>query len=168
MLCRLAGEKDLPAVQTMFHEIVDHMNATGVCIWDDVYPCAFFAEDIANRELYLLQNDDALAAAFVLSPACEGDSVIRWQDCGAKAVYLRRFGVSAGLSRRGIGMRAVDEAARIARESGAQWLRLLVYEANGPAMRLYEKAGFTRGGGSFDLDFYDGSSLHEYGYELKL
>lgn len=169
MRCRLAEERDLARVQAMFHKIVDHMNATGVCIWDDVYPCAFFAEDIVHGQLFLLEDDGgALAAAFALSPDCEGDSVIGWQQPDARALYLCRLGVNVERERRGVGMLAVREAARLVRESGAQWLRLLVCEGNDPAMRLYEKAGFTRGSGAFDLTFYDGSSLHEFGYELRV
>jgi ribosomal protein S18 acetylase RimI-like enzyme len=51
----------------------------------------------------------------------------------------------------GLGRRLLDEAARWARERGAGTLHLSVTEGNGPAIRLYESAGFRFTGESEPL-----------------
>lgn len=36
------------------------MDENGVPIWDEIYPCEFFAEDIENNRLYVFMEEDDL------------------------------------------------------------------------------------------------------------
>ena len=56
----------------------------------------------------------------------------------------------------------------ISKSLGAEYLRLFVVDINKPAIRLYQKNGFTKVDGVYDEVFDDGYVLREIGYEIKL
>lgn len=43
---RQAIMRDLPQLKDMYKRIIQNMNEQDIQIWDDVYPCEFFEEDI--------------------------------------------------------------------------------------------------------------------------
>lgn len=46
MKFRLAENHDLPELKDMYRQIIKHMDESGIQIWDNIYPCEFFEEDI--------------------------------------------------------------------------------------------------------------------------
>lgn len=165
---RLARADDLPQLKEVFGRIIQDMNRKGIEIWDDVFPCEFFAGDIGARALYVLTEGETIVSAFALYPALRGEDKVDWPKPGARAMYLNRFGVSVDYARRGVGSAMLRHAAAIAREQGADALRLFVVDINTPAIRLYEKNGFRRAGGMFREEIAEDFVLNEYGYELDL
>lgn len=165
---RLAEAADLPALQAMYRGIVAHMRAQGLEIWDDVYPCGFLGEDVAARQLYVLTEAGEIVAAFALSERAAGRMDSDWPLGDVRAMVLDRLGVNVCFQRRGVGARALDAAAQIARERGARALRLFVVEENAPAIRLYERQGFVRKAGVHLEEIDAELTLREYGYERKL
>lgn len=61
---RLAVVQDLPQLKGMYKQIIENMNEQDIQIWDDVYPCEFFAEDIKNQRLYVLLNGSEIVSGF--------------------------------------------------------------------------------------------------------
>lgn len=60
----------------MYQKIIDHMDQNKIRIWNDIYPGAFFEDDIKNKNLYLLTgNDDQndIIAAFALCESNDGE-----------------------------------------------------------------------------------------------
>ena len=57
---RLATMKDLPLLKSVYKDIIQNMEKQQVCIWDDIYPCEFFAEDIPRYQIYT-HNCDTVA-----------------------------------------------------------------------------------------------------------
>lgn len=188
MHARLATQDDLPQIKSLFKAIVKNMDTQGIQIWDDVYPCEFFAEDIECERLYVLEmpNDvntnsnpyeyDAskpttsssiLVAAFALCGEPENAHCVQWQERDAEALYLYRLGVSVEHGRRGVGARALEKAATLARQLGAEYLRLFVVDVNEPAINLYLKSGYHKVAGIRDEPLGD-VVLKEYGFELNL
>lgn len=165
---RLAVMQDLTQVKAMYRQIVKNMDANGIQIWDDIYPCDFFEEDIKNNRLYVLLNEDELISAFVLSDTNAGERAVEWNDKHARAMYIDRLGVSVKYSGQGKGSLMIDKAKSISRTSGAEYLRLFVVDINEPAIQLYTKNGFVKVDGVYDEAFDDGFVLHEYGYEIRL
>ncbi|MCB7038764.1 GNAT family N-acetyltransferase [Eggerthella sinensis] len=163
---RPATALDLPALEAMYEGIVAAMDAAGICIWDEVYPTALFADDIARGELYVVEDDGQLAAAFALCAENEGPEHVPWQDAQAPAAYLGRLGVHARRMHEGIGAYAVEQARTLACTHGAAFLRLFVVDCNEPALRLYEKLGFVRADGAYDNVIEPGFALREYGLEI--
>lgn len=165
---RQAVMGDLLQLKDMYKRIIQNMNEQDIQIWDDIYPCEFFEEDIKNSQLYVFLNNDEIVAAFVLSNTNLGENAVKWNDNHAKALYIDRLGVNIKYSKKGIGSLMLDKAKEIAKTQDAEYLRLFVVDINVPAIQLYIKNGFVKVDGVYEEVFEDGFILHEYGYEIKL
>ncbi len=165
---RQAVMQDLPQLKAVYKAIIQDMNARQIQIWDDIFPCEFFAGDIQSGQLYVLYDNLRLVSAFALCDTNSGENAVKWQNNNGKALYLNRFGVNIKDTRKGIGSLMLTKARETAKSLGAVSLRLFVVDINRPAIRLYEKNGFTRAGGTYDEIIEDDFILREYGYETKL
>ncbi len=166
MLIRKGELKDLAALKSMFGEIVADMEKRGIAIWDDYYPFEFLEEDIKRGELYLAEDGNNILSSFTLTEVCEGSECILWKTSAAKALYLDRFGVNVSFQHRGIASLMLKEAINLA-SSKAETLRLFVVDCNTPAIKLYEKSGFERCDGYYDLHIDDDTILREFGFEFS-
>lgn len=168
MYFRQAVMQDLPQLKDMYKQIIENMNEQNIQIWDDIYPCEFFEEDIKNNQLYILLNNEEIVSAFVLSNTNSGETAVEWNDKHAKAVYIDRLGVNVKYSRQGIASLMLDKAKEITKALDAKYLRLFVVDINIPAIQQYTKKEFVKVNGVYNEIFDDGFVLHEYGYEIKL
>lgn len=164
MIYRLANMSDLPSLKKMFSQIINHMDDTGIAIWDDIYPVTFFEKDIANNQLFIAEKEEVMVAAFALWQ--EDEYEVHWHN--GTALYLGRFGVNVAYLKQGVGSLTLDYAKKIAQEKGIDYLRLYVVDINQPAINLYLKNGFTKVDGVKTETFDDGFELHEYGFEFEL
>ena len=164
---RLAVMADLPQIQAVYTGIIEQMERDGLQIWEEIYPNEFFAADIEQQQLYVLERG-GIAGAFALCAEDPGEEQVAWAERGGKALYLNRLGVGAHCLRQGLGRLLLGEAERLTRENGAAYLRLFVVDSNRPAIRLYETSGFQRMPGSFDKTLDDGTALHEFAYEKRV
>lgn len=167
MNLRLAKQSDLPQLKKMYEKIIHNMNQNNIQIWDEVYPCEFFEEDINNNNLYILTNDDNIAAAFTLCESIDGENHVKWKNIKEKAFYIDRFGVNVNYLRQGIGGLMLKNAIEIAKHKGAKYLRLFVVDINKPAINLYLKNGFKRVNGIYE-EKIDDFILREYGFEIEI
>ena len=167
MNLRLAETADLPQLKTVYKELIRKMYENGVSIWDEIYPCECFAEDIGNNRLYVLVEECRIVAAFALCSQAAGADCVKWRYEGGKALYIDRFGVNADYLRKGIGSIALKGAIALAGELGAEYVRLFVVDINKPAIHLYMKNGFEQADGIYDEVIDDDLVLHEYGFEIK-
>lgn len=165
---RLADLSDLNELQEMYRLIVKQMKENQIMMWDDVYPCEFIEDDIKNRQMYILTFKKEIIAAFALCESDEGEKSISWESDACRACYLDRLAVHVDYHRKGIGSIMVHEAKRQAKSLKMDYLRLFVVEENQSAIQLYEKTGFSKAGGSYDLIIDDELILHEFGYEIRL
>lgn len=165
---RQAVMQDLPQLKDMYKRIIKNMNEQNIQIWDDIYPCEFFEDDIKNNQLYILLNNGEIVSAFVLSDTNSGETAVEWNNNHAKAVYIDRLGVNVKYSKKGIGSLMLDKAKEIAKTFNAEYLRLFVVDINIPAIQLYNKKEFIKVNGVYNEIFDDGFVLHEHGYEIKL
>lgn len=165
---RQAVMQDLPQLKDMYKRIIKDMNEQNIQIWDDIYPCEFFEDDIKNNQLYILLNNGEIVSAFVLSDTNSGETAVEWNNNHAKAVYIDRLGVNVKYSKKGIGSQMLDKAKEIAKTLNAEYLRLFVIDINIPAIQLYTKKEFIKVNGVYNEIFDDGFVLHEHGYEIKL
>lgn len=165
---RLSILDDLPQLKRVYKDIVEDMNEQKLEIWDEIYPCEFFEEDIRKKQLYVLIDKDEIVSAFALTKTNIGESLVEWTNKSDKVYYLDRLGVNKKYSKKGIGSYMLDKARDISKNLGAEYLRLFVVDINEPAIRLYLKNGFKRVNGIYEEKFDDGFVLHEFGYEIKL
>lgn len=165
---RQAVMQDLPQLKDMYKRIIKNMNEQNIQIWDDIYPCEFFEDDIKNNQLYILLNNGEIVSAFVLSDTNSGETAVEWNDNHAKTVYIDRLGVNIKYLKKGFGSLMLDKAKEIAKTLNAEYLRLFVVDINIPAIQLYTKKEFVKVNGVYNEIFDDGFVLHEHGYEIKL
>ena len=59
---RQAVMQDLPQLKDMYKRIIKDMNEQNIQIWDDIYPCEFFEDDIKNNQLYILLNNGEIVS----------------------------------------------------------------------------------------------------------
>lgn len=166
---RRANINDLPKLKTMYGNIIDNMNRNNISIWNEIYPCDFFGDDIENKRLYLLVDRQVdIVAAFVLCESNAGENYIKWEGTHATALYLDRLGVNVDYLRRGIGSIALKHAITLAKQKNAKYLRLFVVDINKPAINVYLKNGFRQADGIYEERIDDGLILREYGFEIKV
>lgn len=168
MELRLANEGDLSQLKIMYKKIVAQMNANNIEIWDEIYPSEFLSEDINQKCLYVLIDQETIAGAFALSDTNPGEYAMQWENKQAKAFYIDRFGVNADYLKRGLGSLMLKEAIALAKEKEAEYLRLFVVDINIPAIHLYKKNGFIQAEGVLEEKIDDELTLWEYGFEIKL
>lgn len=164
---RLAVMEDLMQLKEVYRRIIQCMNDDNLQVWDEIYPCEYFAEDIENERLYILEDDDKIAAAFALCNSNDGADSVKWEKNNAEALYIDRLGVNVDYLRRGIGSLMLDKAVEAAKERNAEYLRLFVVDINKPAINLYIKNGYKQVIGVYDEVIDEELTLHEYGFEIK-
>ena len=166
---RLANINDLSKLKTMYRNIIDNMIRNKISIWDEIYPCEFFSDDIENNRLYLLVEDnDDIVAAFALCESNAGESYVKWENANDKALYIDRFGVNIDYSRRGIGSIMLKHAITLSKQKKAKYLRLFVVDINKPAISIYLKNGFSQVDGIYEERIDDDRILREYGFEIEV
>ena len=164
---RLAEKSDLLQLKTMYEKIIDNMYKNNIRIWDEIYPCEFFQADIENKSLYILTEQNDIAASFVLCESSDGEDYLKWKNVKEKALYIDRFGVNVNYLRQGIGGLMLKNAIELAKQKEAKYLRLFVVNINKPAINLYLKNGFKRVDGIYE-ERIDDFVLREYGFEIEI
>jgi ribosomal protein S18 acetylase RimI-like enzyme len=165
---RLAVMQDLPELKRVYQGIIKDMYEKQIEIWDDIYPCEFFKEDIQNQRLYILGNNTEIVAAFALCSENPGAKDVAWKNLNGKAMYLDRLGVHVNYANQGIGTYMLEKAKETAKAFGAVSLRLFAVDINAPAIFLYIKNGFTKADGIYHEVIDENDSLDEYGFEITL
>jgi ribosomal protein S18 acetylase RimI-like enzyme len=143
------------------------MNKNNIQIWNEIYPCEFFQDDIKNKSLYILVENDDIVAAFALCESNDGEGHLKWKNVKEKALYIDRFGVNVNYLRKGIGELILKNAMKLAKQMHAKYLRLFVVDVNKPAINLYLKGGFKRVDGIYE-ERIDDSVMYEYGFEIEI
>lgn len=167
---RLAEMGDLAQLKSVFGRIIEKMNAENGRIWDAVYPCECFEEDIKSRRLYVLTEESIILSAFALwelEPDDERND-LRWESDPTKALYFGRFGVNVDCRKSGVGSAMMANAIATARDKGAEYLRVFVAEKNKPAISFYLKNGFKKTNVIYDEAIDENFVLRQFGFEIKL
>ena len=139
----------MPAVSALYDEIIDlFQSQTGTTAWRrGVYPTeADFQRAIREGTLYVGELDGNLAAGMIVSQGTDktyGDPPWQVDAPDEATAVIHTLGVSPSCTGRGLALEMLEGATRLAREKGWQALRLDVLEHNCPALRLYERAGYT-------------------------
>ncbi len=171
MTFRLATEKDLPALETMYKDIADNLTKNNIKIyWSKFYPYEEIEEiDIKNKTFYVLEENGKIVGGINLSTTHEKANQISWKHQTENTIYISKLGVNIKNLKQGVGSKLINHAKQIAKKQDAEVLRLFVVNINTPAIKLYEKNGFERTNGTTKehLEFH-GVTLTEFGYELKI
>ena len=168
MRIRLAKFDDISVLKQMYHDVIQYMNQHHIQIWDEIYPCICFENDILHKHLYVWEREHQYISAFALCDAHAGTKHITWEDPSASALYIDRFAVHVNAMHAGVGSLMLIEAIELAKTRGVRYVRLFVVDINLPAIQLYEKNGFKRASGVYADVIDEDITLYEFGYEFKL
>lgn len=72
MHLRLANMDDLPQLKSVYKKIIHSMDKNKIQIWDDIYPCEFFCNDIEKNCFYVLEKNQEILSAFALCSSHTG------------------------------------------------------------------------------------------------
>ncbi len=147
---RKANVADIDAVAELYGELCDDLQANGspagACWRRDGYPTREEAEEAYEKgALYVAEVDGEIAGAAVYQNGSEdAHETVQWRTGDdAKVVVLHLLTVHPKFKRHGIGTQLLQHAEIIAKELGAQSVRLDTYVDNVPAISLYEKHGYV-------------------------
>ncbi|MCR4722476.1 MAG: GNAT family N-acetyltransferase [Eubacteriales bacterium] len=164
-----AAFSDLDEINRMFDDATKEMDRNGINIWNEYYPREVLPEDIEKERLYILRRGERVIGAFaLLNDEDEEYEPGTWEVDDAPCKFLNRLAVDPACQRQGIAKRLIADACRIAKEEGAEYMRLFVVDCNPPAISLYEKTGFSRSPIIKEDHLYEDRILIEFGYEKKL
>lgn len=146
---RPADVRDLDAVAALYDAVGDSPAARehGPRWHRGVYPLRAHAEaGLAAGGLLVAQIGGQIAGTAICLRGHQEEAYrdARWQlPYDAPVSTLHTFAVHPAYWRRGAGRALLDYAETLARNEGAQALRLDTYVDNAPAVRLYERCGYV-------------------------
>ena len=147
-IVRPAAYEDLDAVERLYDELNGyvecHVNYPG---WKKgVYPLRQDAEEgLRAGALYVAECQGKIAGTVIyLREQGEPYRDVDWQiDFEVPVIVIHILAVHPDYFGKGVGKALLDQAAELGRRQGVRAIRLDTYEENIPAVRLYEKSGFS-------------------------
>lgn len=145
---RKAQMEDLPNLFNLYLGSIELMRLKGIDQWDDVYPNEqVLTQDVINLELFVLEDEDGLAAAIVLNEEQEPQyRYVDWKYHTGKIGVVHRLCVDAGHQGKGCGKKIARFAETYFREQEYNAIRLDAFPKNEPAIQLYQSLGYEHCG----------------------
>lgn len=146
---RLAENVDKADVMSLYRSLVGTEGLT----WSDDYPTMDDVErDIAAKSLYIAVLDGRIIAAAGAGEDSEVSDISLLEN----PCCLYRVGVSRDFQRRGIAGNLLEYIKADVKKRGFDGMFFLVARENKPALKLYEKHGFSRVGETkmFGYEFF--------------
>lgn len=146
---RRADAYDLDAIKNFYQNLIANTkNIEKYARWHwNFHPTEKMIEDYVNENnmyLYMESNQIAGAMAITMSQGSDYHDVA-WKTEAAddKAAVIHILGVSPAYQGRGIGKQMIEEAMKLAKNSGKTVLRLDSLASNTPAQNMYREKGFS-------------------------
>lgn len=141
---RLADKRDLENVLFIFKSAIELMKIQNIPQWDEIYPNeTVLSEDILKKQLYIMNIDEKTASIFVLNKECDNEYKNgNWEFPNAEYTVVHRLCVNPKLQNQGIGKLTMRFAEKIAKDMGAETIRLDCFTKNPFAFSMYRKLGY--------------------------
>ena len=145
----LGKENDIDELEQLYNDLNDFLaNGINYPGWiKGIYPIRQNAMDgVKNGNLYVAKHNRKIIGSIILSH--EPESAYYNAKWGFESDYsdvfvIHTFVVHPKFMNSGVGKALMDFADERSIQSQMKAIRLDVYEGNTPAIRLYEKCGFT-------------------------
>ncbi|WP_321385527.1 GNAT family N-acetyltransferase [uncultured Enterococcus sp.] len=144
-----ATQLDIEELDKLYTTTIDYLNQhTNHPGWQkDVYPVRETAvTGINEKSLYVVRQENQIVGSIILNHKAEpAYQQAKWSiDADDKEVMVvHTFIVHPNFSKQGIGEKILLAACKLALEKQMKAVRLDVFRGNAPAIRLYEKCGFS-------------------------
>lgn len=144
VIVRLADKKDLENVLFIFKSAIELMEIQNIPQWDEVYPNeTVLKKDILKKQLYIMNIDEEIASVFVLNKECDNEYKNgNWEFPNAEYIVVHRLCVNPEFQNQGIGKLTMQFAEKIAKDMGAETIRLDCFMKNPFAFSMYRKLGY--------------------------
>ncbi len=148
VLFRPAAMEDYQEIRAMFQSAVHFMQSENIDQWDAVYPDdATLLNDIKNRQMYLLTQNNAIVCAVVLNEEQDAQySTGDWSCKDIKIAVIHRLCVHPDFQNMGVGRDTMLRAERLLAQRGYAAIRLDTFAHNPKAIHLYARLGYRQAG----------------------
>lgn len=166
IIIELGNEKDIDELEKLYNDLNDYL-AAGVNYpgWlKGVYPIREDAvKGIDGGFLYVARYNNEIIGSIILNHEPESAySQVSWEIEAdySDVIVIHTFVVHPKYMKCGIGQKLMEFATSHSKEIKAKAIRLDVYEKNVPAIKLYEKQGYSYVGtvdlgyGEYGLDWF--------------
>ncbi|MBE6036510.1 MAG: GNAT family N-acetyltransferase [Clostridiales bacterium] len=120
------------------------VKGTAFCVWEEDYPGnAELEHDFETGNLFVLEEEGRIAGAISILPENELDDLELWSET-ENAFEFARVAVAPELQGKGLAAKLVNGVETIIRQRGGKWIHILAAPENLPAVRTYEKLGYTK------------------------
>ena len=139
---RLASINEVDYINSMFDAVKAKGRIDGTSDWDEDYPnIDIIAEDIKNKGLYVLEDQDKIIASIsIVEDEPEEIRDLGWER--VKSCFLVRLCVAPEYQGKGIGEQMMKSISIIAKEKGYKATHHLAANVNKAANRLYKRMGY--------------------------
>ena len=139
---RLASNEEINYINSMFDTVKTKGKIDGTSDWDEDYPTREIIEDdINNKDLYVLEDQDKIVASISLvEEEPEDIKDLGWER--VRSCFLVRLCVAPEYQGKGIGEQMMKSISIIAKEKGYKATHHLAAVANKAANRLSKRMGY--------------------------
>lgn len=135
---RLAKEAETGEIFALYKSVV----GKPFCVWNDEYPSlAVIKQDIAEDDLFVLENAGRIIGAVSVVPETETDTAKK-RSAGRKAGEFARVVIHPDLQGRRLSSVLISNILQVMKKRGYEIVYIEVALNNIPAQRLYNGFGF--------------------------
>ena len=166
-MIRLAKILEIPDILNITQACAKSMIDQGIYQWNEYYPSKqAFENDVARKELYVLEENDEIIGTIVVSTLMDGEYYpINWLTPNRNNVYIHRLAVHPKKQRKGYAQDLMNFAEDYARKGGFISVRLDTFSKNSRNNKFYKARGYQQLG---DIYFPKQSEFPFHCYELIL
>jgi GNAT superfamily N-acetyltransferase len=169
MRLRLATEADLDAILALVRGVVPLMRANGNFQWSESYPNReIFARDLSLGQLWVAvcqaEDQEKVAGVAALTQDQSPEYAQVGWNLDEPAMVVHRMAVDPRWRGQGVARQLMQQAERVAQESGIALLRVDTNAKNSAMQRLIVSLGYAFSG-AFAFDSRPG--LRFYAYEKR-
>lgn len=151
MNIRLATANNIEALLTVTKACAAYMIQQKIFQWNENYPSkAAFENDVARKELYVLEHHNDILGCIVLTPFMDEEYIpIQWLTPNENNLYIHRLAVHPKVQGQGHAQRLMDFAAQFAIENNYSSIRLDTFSKNKRNQKFYELRNYKKLGSIF-------------------
>lgn len=143
----IATPEDAPVLAALHVAVAQHLTETfGNGPWSGNTTERSVLFKMRNASVYALRKRNKVIATLTLTTKKPWAIDRKYFSDSRRPLYLTSMAVAPDLQRQGIGRLCIEEAAKIAKNSPADAIRLDAYDADAGAGEFYRKCGFRQVG----------------------